>query len=356
MDGALLAGLTLRHGYFSYRWTQIFDACRIPCREVVISALPDRPLGEVELPQFAPSPLVDILATIRSERPELVCAPHVETSTGIILPDEYIRAIGEVTREVGGTFCLDCIASGCAWVDMEALAVDCIVTAPQKGWSGPACCGIVLLNERARRLVEAAPAETMTAGSYCCNLKTWLAVMAEYEAGGCTDHTTLPTDALVAFRAVVRETSAFGFQAAKERMTALGRTVRHALAVRGLRSVAAAGFESPGVVVCYTPATAQTTSENLVEALKARGVQIAGGVPFKLPLLPSTATEPEEFDPRACAFRVGLFGLDKLRDVDRTSRIFLEHLDAVLGADDLWGERNALTMSASDVTAAGPKL
>jgi aspartate aminotransferase-like enzyme len=300
---------------------------------VVISAIPDGPLGDAEFPQFSPGPLSEILEAIRAERPAFVCAPHVETSTGIMLPDEYIRAIGEATRSVGGVFCLDCIASGCAWVDMESLAVDCIVTAPQKGWSGPACCGIVLLNARARALVEAAPLETETIGSYCCNLKTWLAVMAEYEEGGCTDHTTLPTDALVTFRDVVRETAAFGFGRARQRMMTLGQDVRAALAARGLRSVAAAGFESPGVVVFYASAAAGVpTAGFLVEAMKGRGVQIAGGVPFKLPLLPSTATEPEDFDPRACAFRVGLFGLDKLRDVEHASARFLEHLDAVIGA------------------------
>lgn len=297
--------LVIRNGYFSFRWSDIFERCKIPSEEIVLKA---RPIDKSAKPAFAPCPVEEVVARIQAERPAVVFAPHVETSTGIILPDDYIRAVTEATHAVGGLFVLDSIASGTIWTDMKATGVDVLISAPQKGWSGPACVGIVMVNERAKQRI----AETESL-SFVVNLKKWLEVMEKYEGGGFMYHTTLPTDSLSAFCAAMKETQQHGFAKADADLRDLGGKVREVLASHGFPSVAAKGFEAPGVVVSYADDT------NKVGQFKEQGIQIAAGVPFKV-------DEPEGLK----TFRLGLFGLDKIRNIYQTVGIFEEALDNIL--------------------------
>ncbi|MBM9594738.1 aminotransferase class V-fold PLP-dependent enzyme [Roseitranquillus sediminis] len=285
--------MVLRNGWFSYRWSQIFEMGGIPQSETVLKAR--RTGNEVPAP-FAPAPLDEVVERVRSERPEVVFAPHVETSAGIILPDDYIRGVAEAVHEVGGLFVLDCVASGCVWVDMKALGVDVLISAPQKGWSASPCAGLVMLSEAARERVKATRST-----SFAADLGKWLSIMEAYEGGGHAYHATMPTDALRVFRDTMGEMRAWGFERLKTAQWALGERVRGALEARGVRSVAADGFGAPGVVVSYTDDQAVQTGR----AFAQQGVQIAAGVPLM-------CDEGEEFR----SFRIGLFGIDKLRDVD----------------------------------------
>lgn len=297
--------LVLRNGYFSFRWTDIFERCKIPSEEIVLMA---RPIDKSEKPAFAPCPVEEVVAAILKERPAVVFAPHVETSTGIILPDDYIRAVADAVHEVGGLFVLDCIASGTIWVDMKATDVDVVISAPQKGWTGPACVGIVMVSERAKKRI----AET-EAQSFVVNLRKWLDVMEAYEKGGFMYYTTLPTDALSAFCTVMKETQAYGFDKAAADLWNLGRKVRDVMSSHGFPSVAAKGFEAPGVVVSYA------NDNNKVGEFKQQGIQIAGGVPFKI-------GEPEGLK----TFRLGLFGLDKIANIFKTVAVLEEAIDNIV--------------------------
>jgi aspartate aminotransferase-like enzyme len=292
--------LVLRNGWFSYRWTQILETLGYGPHAVLKARTsgPGRP--------FSPAPLDEVLAHIASQRPGLVFAPHVETSAGMLLPEDYLRAVGEATRAVGGLFVLDCIASGALWLDMGSLSVDVLLSAPQKGWSGTPCAGLVMLGDRALERVEASSSD-----SFAVDLRRWLGIMRAYEAGGHAYHATLPTDGLVAFHAAMNETRAFGFSRAREAQIELGARVRSALEAAGYPSVAAPGFQAPGVVVSYTSDPEVHTGA----AFKAHGVQIAKGVPL-------ACDEPEDFR----TFRVGLFGLDKLADVDGAVARFVQTL------------------------------
>ena len=287
--------LVLRNGWFSYRWTQILEMGRIAASHTVLKA---RRTSDARQAAFAPAPLDEVLAAIRSERPDIVFAPHVETASGILLPDAYLRAVGEAVREVGGLFVLDCIASGAVWVDMRACQVDVLISAPQKGWSGSPCCAFVMLGERARAAIDAT-----TSTSFAADLKKWLQIMETYEGGGHAYHTTLPTDALTRTRDLMLQTRAAGFEALRARQFELGRRVRALFASHGLRSVAAEGFEAPGVVVSYTDLDGLHTGK----AFLAEGVQSAAGVPLQ-------CDEPADFK----TFRIGLFGLDKLAQIERS--------------------------------------
>ena len=298
--------LVVRTGWFSYRWTQIFEAGSIPAAHVVLKA---RPLGAGPHAPFAPPPIEEVVAAIAREKPDVVFAPHVETSSGMMLPDSYIRALAEATHEVGGLVVLDCIASGTVWVDMRACGVDVLVSAPQKGWSGSPCCGLVMLGQRALERLE----ET-TSTSFACDLKKWLQIMRAYEGGGHGYHATMPTDALRTLRDVINETQARGFDVVRSRQEELGARVRALLKERGFPSVAATGFEAPGVVVSYTDDDAIKTGKRFAEV----GLQIAAGVPLQ-------CDEPADFK----TFRLGLFGLDKLGDVDRTVETVREALDRI---------------------------
>jgi alanine-glyoxylate transaminase / serine-glyoxylate transaminase / serine-pyruvate transaminase len=298
--------LVLRNGWFSYRWTQIFEMGRIPAGATVLKAR--RLRAEPQAP-FAPAPIEEVVAAIRSERPDLVFAPHVETASGMMLPDDYLRAVGDAVRAVGGLFVLDCVASGAVWVDMAAARADVLVTAPQKVWSAPPCCALVMLGDRARERIEAT-----TSTSFACDLRKWLQVMEIYEGGGHAYHATMPTDALAKLRDIMLETRDHGFEKAKAEQVELGRKVRALLARKGFPSVAAPGFEAPGVVVSYTDDPGMQNGSKFA----AVGLQTAAGVPLQCDEGPDFRT-----------FRIGLFGLDKLRDVERTVRQLEAALDAI---------------------------
>ena len=287
--------LVIRNGWFSFRWSQIFEMGRIPAESIVLKARPT--VAGREAP-YAPPPIDEVVRTIREQRPQVVLAPHVETASGIILPDAYLRAVAEAAHEVGGLFVLDCVASGAIWVDMAAVGVDVLISAPQKGWSASPCCGLVMLGARARELIE-----STTSTSFACDLRQWLQIMEAYEGGGHAYYATMPTDALLRLRDSMRQTETFGFERARTAQQELGDKVRAMIAAKGIRSVAADGFGAPGVVVSYT----QDPDIHSGKAFARLGLQTAAGVPLR-------CDEPADFR----TFRLGLFGLDKLQHVDRT--------------------------------------
>ena len=289
--------LVIRNGWFSYRWSQIFDMGGIPSETVVLKA---RRSESGRTAPYAPAPIDEVVAAIREQRPALVCAPHVETASGIILPDAYLRAVADAVHAVGGLFVLDCIASGALWVDMTACGVDVLISAPQKGWSSSACCALVMLSERARAAIDAT-----TSTSFACDLKKWLEIMETYEQGGHAYYATMPTDSLARLRDSMRELDGFGFEAAKAAQQELGARVRKMLVAKGMPSVAAQGFQAPSVVVSYTDDEDIQSGRKLI----GLGLQTAAGVPLQ-------CDEPADF----LTFRIGLFGLDKLRNVERTVR------------------------------------
>jgi len=295
--------MILRNGWFSFRWSQICETGDIPSDTTVLKA---RRSGNAHQSPFAAAPIDEVVAKIKAEQPAVVFAPHVETSSGMILPDAYIKAVAEAVHSVGGLFVLDCIASGCIWVDMVETGVDVLISAPQKGWSASPCAGLVMMNDAA----IARMAET-EGNSFSANLKTWSNIMNAYTDGGHAYHATMPTDALKDFRDTMLETRDYGFEKLKAAQQELGDKVRAVLAERGFASVAASGYGAPGVVVSYTDdAGLQNGSK-----FSAEGVQIAAGVPLR-------CDEPEDYS----TFRLGLFGLDKLYDVDAT----VARLEAVL--------------------------
>lgn len=299
--------LVVRNGWFSYRWSQIIENGELTKSATVLKA---RMQGNDAVAPFAPAPIEDVVAAIHDKKPAVVFAPHVETSAGLILPDEYIAQMAAAAHEVGGLMVLDCIASGCAWIDMGALGVDVLISAPQKGWSASPSCGLVMMSARA----EARLAQT-TSDSFSIDLAKWRAIMKTYEDGGHAYHATMPTDALRAFRDTILETKEYGFDRLKEAQWRLGDGVREMLAKKGVMSVAAPGFGAPGVVVCYT------TDPDVQNGKKfaAHGMQIAAGVPLQV-------GEPDGFS----TFRLGLFGLDKLYDVDATLARLAAVVDEVL--------------------------
>ena len=297
----------LRNGWFSYRWSQIFDAGQFTAQTTVMKA---RQAGNDSRAPFAPAPIDEVVAAIRAARPDVVFAPHVETSAGIILPDDYLTALADVAHEVGAIMVLDCIASGCVWVDMKATGVDVLISAPQKGWSSTPSAGLVMLSQRAADRMAAT-----TSNSFAVDLKKWHAIMQAYENGGHAYHATMPTDGLRAFRDTMLETRDYGFDRLKAAQWELGNAVRRVLADKGLRSVAADGFGAPGVVVSYTDDPAIQNGSKFM----AEGMQIAAGVPLQ-------CDEPADFR----TFRLGLFGLDKLYDVQGTLARLVPVLDRVL--------------------------
>ena len=295
--------LVLRNGWFSYRWTQIFDLANITNDITVIKG---RQLEPSTQGVFAPAPIEEVVAFIKKEKPAVVFAPHVETSAGIILPDDYLKAVGEAVRSVNGLFVLDCIASGAMWVDMKACNVDVVITAPQKGWSSSPCCALIALGDRARERID-----TTQSSSFSMDLKKWLQIMEAYEKGGHVYHTTMPTDALKILRGVMKETQALGFAALKAKQIELGTKVRDLLVSKGYHSVSAKGFQAPGVVVSYTKDPDIQSGKKFI----ALGLQTAAGVPLQCDERPDFRT-----------FRIGLFGLEKLAHIDRT----LGHLAGAL--------------------------
>lgn len=299
--------LVVRNGWFSYRWSQIFEAGNFVSESTVMKA---RQSGNAPTAPFAPAPIDDVVAKIHDMKPDIVFAPHVETSSGVILPDDYIAAMASAAHDVGALMVLDCIASGCIWVDMQASGVDVLVSAPQKGWSASPSAGLVMMSDRAvKRLQET------SSDSFALDLKKWHAIMQAYENGGHAYHATMPTDALRAFRDTMLETKDYGFDRLRAAQWQLGEGVRKILADKGVQSVAVDGFGAPGVVVSYTSDPAIQNGSRFV----AEGMQIAAGVPL-------ACDEPEGF----MTFRLGLFGLDKLYNVKATLARLKDVLDKVL--------------------------
>ncbi len=298
--------LVVRNGWFSYRWTQIFDMGAIPSQALVCKA---RRLNDDPQAPWAPCPVDEVVATIAAERPAVVFAPHVETAAGMMLPDGYLRAVADAVHAVGGLLVLDCIASGAMWVNMVDTGVDVLISAPQKGWSGSPACAMVMLSERARAAIDGT-----TSTSFACDLKKWLQVMETYENGAHTYHTTMPTDALARLREVMQETRDYGFEKVRQEQIALGAKVRQLFESRGIASVAAEGYQAPGVVVSYTQDPELQNSKKFL----ALGLQTAAGVPLQ-------CDEPTGFS----TFRVGLFGLEKLHHIDRTVDHLAQALDAM---------------------------
>jgi alanine-glyoxylate transaminase/serine-glyoxylate transaminase/serine-pyruvate transaminase len=300
--------LIVRNGWFSYRWTQIFEVGNFGLGggAVVCKA---RKQGPGAQDPWAPAAAADVAETIRVERPKLVFAPHVETASGILLPDDYIRTIADAAHEVGALMVLDCIASGAMWVDMEKTGVDVLISAPQKGWSSSPCCAMVMLSQRAREAIE-----TTQSSSFSCDLKKWMQIAEGYEKGQHAYHTTMPTDALQRLRDVMLETRAYGFDKVRAEQIALGTQVRGLLAARGLPSVAAPGFEAPGVVVSYTTDPEIQSGKKFLSV----GLQTASGVPLMCDEGPDFKT-----------FRIGLFGLEKWHNVERSVGHLAQALDAI---------------------------
>lgn len=299
--------LVIRNGWFSYRWTQIFDMGRIPAESIVLKA---RRVGDGKQAPWIPAPVDEVVAAILENKPAVVFAPHVETASGMMLPDDYLRSVADAAHEAGGLMVLDCIASGAMWVDMQAVGIDVLVSAPQKGWSGSPCCAMVMLSERARAAIDGT-----TSSSFACDLKKWLQIMEAYENGGHAYHATMPTDALCRLRDVMQETRAYGFEKVRAEQIELGAKVRTLFESRGVKSVAADGFKAPGVVVSYTEDPEISSSKKFL----GQGLQTAGGVPLQ-------CDEPADF----MTFRVGLFGLEKLHNVDRTVAHLASALDKIL--------------------------
>ncbi|MGR3342987.1 MAG: aminotransferase class V-fold PLP-dependent enzyme [Paracoccaceae bacterium] len=302
--------LVIRNGWFSYRWTQIFEAGSIVSDEVVLKA---RRTGNAPDAPFAPAPVQEVVERILSGKPDVVFAPHVETASGIILPSSYIRAITDAVHQVGGLFVLDCIASGCVWIDMKALGVDVLISAPQKGWSAQPCAGLVMMTEAA--IVRTKEAQST---SFAVDLGKWMSIMDAYIGGGHAYHATLPTDALRSFRDTMLEAKAYGFDRLKKAQWEQGDRVRAVLAARSVKSVAADGYCAPGVVVSFTNDSDIQTGKKF----SALGMQIAAGVPLMC-----------DEGPDYRSFRLGLFGLDKLYDVDASLARIERVLDEILPAN-----------------------
>jgi aspartate aminotransferase-like enzyme len=298
--------LVIRNGWFSFRWTEIFEMGNIPASSTVLKA---RRANDAHQSPFSPAPIDEVVATILAEKPDVVFAPHVETSAGIILPDTYIKAVADAVHSVGGIMVLDCIASGTIWIDMQATGVDVLISAPQKGWSASPCAGLVMLSERGLELM----AQTNST-SYACNLAKWHQIMQAYENGGHAYHATMPTDGLTTFNNVMKETAAYGFDKIKANQLELGKKVRALFASKGYISVAAEGFGAPGVVVLYT----DDADIHNGSKFKAAGLQIAAGVPLR-------CDETADYK----TFRIGLFGIDKLQNIDRTVANLAEALDKI---------------------------
>ena len=296
--------MVIRNGWFSFRWTQIFDMGAIPSQSIVLKA---RQQSSDTKSAWAPLAIEEVEAQIAAEKPAVVFAPHVETAAGLMLPDAYLSRLSAAVHKVGGLLVLDCIASGAMWVDMKSTGVDVLISAPQKGWSGSPCCAMVMFSERARKAIEATQSS-----SFACDLKKWLQIMEAYENGTHMYHTTMPTDALAQLRDVMKETQSYGFAKVKQEQQELGQQVRSLLESRGFKSVAAQGFQAPGVVVSYTQDAEIQNSKKFLSL----GLQTAAGVPLQ-------CDEAKDF----MTFRIGLFGLEKLHNPARSVQQLAQALD-----------------------------
>ncbi len=287
--------LVIRNGWFSFRWSQIIEAGRLATSTTVLAA---RQLEDTSDAPFAPVPLDEIIAAIRSEKPDVVCCPHVETSAGLMVPDSFISAVADAVHEHGGLFVLDCVASGTVFVNLEKTGVDVLLTAPQKGWSASPCAALVMMSPHGRARLD-----DTTSSSFANDLKKWTQIMETYEGGAHAYHATMPTDALRHFRDALIEAEGLGLEALKQAQIRLGEEVRALMDRYSYKSVAADGFKAPSVIVCFAPSAEIKSGKAFVE----QGLQIAAGVPLE-------CGEREDY----ASFRIGLFGLDKLMDIDRT--------------------------------------
>jgi aspartate aminotransferase-like enzyme len=299
--------LVLRNGWFSFRWSQIFEMGSIPSEETVMKAYQ---VSKGSQAPFAPADINEVVDMIKMKKPNLVFAPHVETASGIILPDDYIRSVADAVHSVGGMFVLDCIASGAIWVDMEDSGVDILISAPQKGWSASPAFGLVMLSAKANEAIN-----TTQSTSFSCDLLKWLQIMQAYENGAHAYHATMPTDAIKRFRDTIIETEEFGFDNARKKQQELGDKVRALLESHNINSVSEKDYQAPGVVVCYTNDKAIHNGSKFSNI----GIQIAAGVPLQ-------CDEGDDYQ----AFRIGLFGLDKLKDVDAAVKRFENALKQVV--------------------------
>ena len=299
--------LVIRNGWFSFRWSQIFEKGSIPSEAIVIKA---RPASDEKYSPYSPAAIEEVVALIEDEKPDLVFAPHVETSSGIMLPEDYIRAVTGAVHSIGSLFVLDCIASGTIWLDMKYTGVDVLISAPQKGWSSSPCCALVMLSEKGRQQIE-----STKSSSFSADLLKWLNIMETYENGGHAYHATMPTDSLFRFRNIMKETEEYGFEKVRAEQLELGQKIRDMLESKGLKSVAADGFKAPGVVVSYTDDKDIQNGKKFAEL----GLQIAAGVPLQ-------CDEPDDFQ----SFRLGLFGLDKLHNIDQTVERLEKAIDQII--------------------------
>ena len=299
--------LVLRNGWFSFRWSQIFEMGSIPSEETIMKAYR---VSEGAQAPFVPADINEVINVIKTKKPNLVFAPHVETASGIILPDDYIRSVADAVHSVGGMFVLDCIASGAIWVDMEDSGVDILISAPQKGWSASPAFGLVMLSAKANEAIN-----TTQSTSFSCDLLKWLQIMQAYENGAHAYHATMPTDAIKRFRDTIAETEEFGFDNARKKQQELGDKVRALLESHNINSVSEKDYQAPGVVVCYTNDKAIHNGSKFSNI----GIQIAAGVPLQ-------CDEGDDYQ----AFRIGLFGLDKLKDVDAAVKRFEDALKQVV--------------------------
>lgn len=299
--------LVIRNGWFSYRWSQIFEKGNIPSQSIVLKA---RPVNNERQSPYAPAAIEEVVTVIKDEKPDVVFAPHVETASGIMLPPDYIRAVADAVHSVGGLFVLDCIASGAIWLDMQDSGVDVLISAPQKGWSSSPCCGLVMLSELGREQIE-----LTESSSFAADLLKWLNIMETYEIGGHAYHATMPTDSLYRFRNIMKETEEYGFEKVRVEQQELGDKIRTMLEEKGLKSVAAEGYKAPGVVVSYTDDKAVQNGQKFAEL----GFQIAAGVPLQ-------CDEPEDFQ----TFRLGLFGLEKLHNITQTVERLEKAIDQII--------------------------
>ncbi len=301
--------LIIRNGWFSFRWTQILEMGKIASSSTVMKA---QRQGDAADSPFAPAAIADVVAAIKSEKPDVVFAPHVETASGMILPNDYMKQVADAVHSVGGIFVLDCIASGCIWVDMKETGIDVLISAPQKGWSSSPCGGLVMLNADALARLD-----DSTSDSFAVDLKKWHQIMQAYINGGHAYHATMPTDALTKLRDVMLETKEYGFDKVCVEQQQLGDQTRAMLESHGFKSVAAEGFQAPGVVVSFTTDVDIQTGKKFA----SQGMQIAAGVPLQC-----DEGEGDQFR----TFRLGLFGLDKIHNVERSVKSLSAVLDKIL--------------------------
>ncbi|ELA09580.1 Serine-pyruvate aminotransferase/ aspartate aminotransferase-like protein [Moraxella macacae 0408225] len=301
--------LILRHGWFSYRWTQILQTDKISDDITVITAKTKPCQQNPQTPIFIPTPIDEVTDIIHQQKPQIVFAPHVETASGIMLSDDYIRTLADAVHKVGGLLVIDGIASGCVWLDMQDLGIDVLLSAPQKGWSSTPCAGLVMLSKQAVCALD-----NTVSTSFSLDLKQWLNIMQAFENGGHAYHATMPTDSLKILRDTLNEAKQIGFAKLKSAQIELGEKVRELLEQHGYQSICDKNDQAFGVIVCYT----DRDDIHKGVAFLQQGVQIASGVPLKV-------GEPDDFK----TFRVGLFGLDKLKDVDATVARLKTALQAV---------------------------